>query len=236
MEAIVRHPSELLEAFLVRRRMRFLVDVEFADGSTATAHTNNTGSMAGLLASRRRVLLSVSDNPRRKLPYTLEAVDLAGSWVGVNTLTPNRMLKAAWQANALPAEGYAEFRSEARVGNSRLDGLLTGPAGRLWVECKNVTLAEYGVALFPDAPTERGRKHLHELMELASQGDRVALFLLVQRPDGECFGPADFIDPEYASLFYRALDAGVEAWPFVAAVDRDGVRLGKRLPVTQCFR
>lgn len=218
------------------RRMRFLVDVVFDDGTRATAHTNNTGSMAGLLRPGRRLLLSVSDNPRRKLPYTLEAVNVAGDWVGVNTLTPNRMLKSAWQAGALPVEGFDTFKSEAKAGNSRLDGLLTGPRGRLWVECKNVTLAEYGVALFPDAPTQRGRKHLQELMQLATGGDRVALFLLVQRPDADCFAPADFIDPEYARLFYRAMDAGLMAWPHVARVTTEGVFLGRRLPVSDCAR
>jgi sugar fermentation stimulation protein A len=201
-------------------------------GALLKAHTNNTGSMLGLLRPGGTALLSPAANPDRKLKYTLEGLELAGAMVGVNTLTPNRMLHAAWRAGALPGmDGYDHFQKEARAGESRLDAHLTGEPGDLWVECKNVTLVEDDVARFPDAVTERGQKHLRELMALAETGARVALFFLVQRPDGNCFGPADFIDPAYAELFYQALDAGVEAWPYVADVNETGITLGRRLEV-----
>jgi sugar fermentation stimulation protein A len=223
-------------AAFIRRIKRFTVEAEALDGpdkgTVLKAHTNNTGSMLGLLRSGSPALLSPAANPDRKLKYTLEGLELAGAMVGVNTLTPNRMLYAAWQAGALPEmDGYEHFRKEAKVGQSRLDAHLTGTPGDLWVECKNVTLVEDDVARFPDAITERGQKHLRELMSLAETGARVALFFLVQRPDGHCFGPADFIDPDYADLFYQALDAGVEAWPYVADVDETGITLGRRLEV-----
>jgi sugar fermentation stimulation protein A len=142
------------------------------------------------------------------------------------------MLRKAWETGAIPEMvGYKHFKSEAKVGDSRLDAYLSGTPGDLWVECKNVTMVEDGVACFPDAVTERGQKHLRELMALAKSGARVALFFLIQRPDGECFGPADFIDPVYAELFYEALDQGVEAWPYVADVDAEGISLGRRLKV-----
>jgi sugar fermentation stimulation protein A len=188
--------------------------------------------MLGLLRPGSTALLSPAANPDRKLKYTLEGLELAGAMVGVNTLTPNRMLYAAWRAGALPEmDGYDHFQKEAKVGQSRLDAHLTGGRGDLWVECKNVTLVEDDVARFPDAVTERGQKHLRELMALAGSGARVALFFLVQRPDGNCFGPADFIDPAYAGLFHEALDAGVEAWPYVADVKETGITLGRRLEV-----
>ncbi|EGB15169.1 sugar fermentation stimulation protein [Pseudodesulfovibrio mercurii] len=223
-------------AAFVRRIKRFTVEAVALDGpdrgALLKAHTNNTGSMLGLLRPGGTALLSPAANPDRKLRYTLEALDLAGAMVGVNTLTPNRMLHAAWRAGALPEmDGYEHFQKEAKVGESRLDAHLTGTRGDLWVECKNVTLVEEDVARFPDAITERGQKHLRELMALAVTGARVALFLLVQRPDGRCFGPADFIDPVYAELFYEALDAGVEAWPYVADVDETGITLGRKLKV-----
>jgi sugar fermentation stimulation protein A len=203
-------------------------------GATLKAHTNNTGSMLGLLRPGATALLSPAANPDRKLKYTLEGLELFGAMVGVNTLTPNRMLYAAWQAGAMEElDGYEHFRKEAKVGQSRLDAHLSGGRGELWVECKNVTMVEDGVACFPDAVTERGQKHLHELMSLAETGVRVALFFLIQRPDGQCFGPADFVDPVYAELFYRALDAGVEAWPYVAEVDEYGISLGHRLKVVR---
>jgi sugar fermentation stimulation protein A len=223
-------------AAFIRRIKRFTVEATALDGpdkgALLAAHTNNTGSMLGLLRPGSKALLSPAANPDRKLKYTLEGLDLAGAMVGVNTLTPNRMLYAAWLAGAMPEmDGYAHFQKEAKVGQSRLDAHLTGDFGDLWVECKNVTMVEDGVALFPDAITERGQKHLRELMSLAATGARVALFFLVQRPDGHCFGPADMIDPVYAELFYEALDAGVEAWPYVAEVDETGITLGRRLKV-----
>ncbi|MBG0790509.1 MAG: DNA/RNA nuclease SfsA [Desulfovibrionaceae bacterium] len=225
-------------AAFIRRIKRFTVRAEALDGPDAgtvlEAHTNNTGSMLGLLRPGAAALLSPAANPARKLKYTLEGLESAGAMVGVNTLTPNRMLHAAWKAGAMQEmDGYAHFKKEAKVGHSRLDAHLSGDRGDLWVECKNVTLVEDDVARFPDAVTERGQKHLRELMALAGQGARVALFFLVQRPDGQCFGPADFIDPVYAELFYQALERGVEAWPYVADVNESGITLGQRLSVVR---
>ena len=156
-----------------------------------------------------------------------------GFWVGVNTSTPNRMLEAAFRAGRLPfAAGYAELRREAKRGASRLDGLFTGPGlPPLWVECKNVTMVEDDAACFPDAASERGRKHLRELMDIVAAGERAAMFYLVQRPDGHCFAPADFIDPDYAELFCEALAAGVEMYPFRAVVSPAGIDLGPMLPL-----
>ena len=157
----------------------------------------------------------------------------SGFWVGVNTSTPNRMLEAAFHAGRLPfAQGYTTLVREAKRGQSRLDGLLTAPdLPPLWVECKNVTMVEDNAACFPDAASERGQKHLRELMDIVACGERAAMFYLVQRPDGECFAPADFIDPAYAALFYEALSAGVEMYPFRALVSPAGIDLGPTLPV-----
>jgi sugar fermentation stimulation protein A len=157
-----------------------------------------------------------------------------GHFVGVNTLTPNRMLRRAFETGAVPElRGFETLRAEAKTGDSRLDARLDGPDGPLWVECKNVTMVEDQVACFPDAATERGQKHLRELMTLAAAGVRAALFFLVQRPDGRCFGPADVVDPVYAALFYEALDCGVQAWPHVALVDETGIALAHRLRVVR---
>lgn len=230
--------SPCRRASFIRRYKRFTVEATALEGSDKgemlLAHTNNTGTMLGLLRAGSEALLSPADNPKRKLKYTLEALSLAGNFVGVNTLTPNRMLKLAWETGAIPEMvGYDHFKSEAKVGQSRLDAFLSGPDGEMWVECKNVTMVEDDVACFPDAVTERGQKHMRELMALAEAGARVAVFYLVQRPDGRCFGPADVVDPVYADLFYEALDKGVEAWPYVAEVDETGITLGRRLEVVR---
>lgn len=252
-------PASCRVAAFVRRVKRFSVELETADGPL-WAHSNNSGSMLGLTRPGAPVLISPAAAPGRKLPYTQEAVWLAeragpgtadasaiedaaragtlpagrGFWVGVNTATPNRLLEAAFRAGRLPfAAGYTGLRREAKRGQSRLDGLFTGPGRRpLWVECKNVTMVEDGAACFPDAASERGRKHLRELMDIVACGERAAMFYLVQRPDGRCFAPADFIDPEYAELFAAALAAGVEIYPFRAVVSPSGIDLGPELPLS----
>ena len=253
-------PRACRVAAFVRRVKRFSVELDTASGPL-WAHSNNSGSMLGLTRPGAPVLVSPAAAPGRKLPYTQECVWLAeratpgaadpdgaeaaaragkppagpGFWVGVNTATPNRMLEAAFRAGRLPfAAGYTELRREAKRGQSRLDGLFTGPAlPPLWVECKNVTMVEDDAACFPDAASERGRKHLRELMDIVARGERAAMFYLVQRPDGHCFAPADFIDPDYAALFAEALAAGVEMYPFRAVVTPEGIDLGGALPLAR---
>ena len=251
-------PPHCVEAAFVQRRKRFSVLLQH-QGADLWVHSNNSGSMLGLCLPGAPVLASPASNPDRKLKYTQECVWLArravpelienthgsgayesgahspasGFWVGVNTSTPNRMLEAAFHARRLPfAQGYTTIVREAKRGQSRLDGLLTAPdLPPLWVECKNVTMVEDEAACFPDAASERGQKHLRELMDIVACGERAAMFYLVQRPDGACFAPADFIDPAYASLFYEALRAGVEMYPFRALVSPAGIDLGPMLPV-----
>ncbi len=231
-------PANCREAAFVRRFKRFFVECEDG-GERFLAHTNNSGAMLGLTRPGSPVLLSPAANPARALPYTLECVALPGSapaaraWVGVNTLTPNRLLRAAFHAGLLPwAQGYTRFQPEARRGESRLDALLTGPGlPPLWVECKNVTLVEDEVAAFPDAVSERAQKHLREMTAVVRSGERGAFFYCVQRPDGACFGPADYVDPAYADLYFQALAAGVESRPHRVLVSGRGLDLGEPLPL-----
>jgi sugar fermentation stimulation protein A len=231
-ERLIVFPEGSRLARFCRREKRFLVEVE-AEGKPFWVHCNNSGSMLGLLRPGATVFISPALRPDRRLPYTLELVRLGSTWVGVNTMMPNRILHLSWQAELLPEVlGYGQFRKEAKIGQSRLDAVLFGPRGTLWVETKNVTLVEDGVAYFPDAVTNRGQKHLRELIRLAHEGNRVACFYLVQRADAQCFGPADFIDPEFADLFWEAIGEGVEMWPYLALVSPQGIGLGPRLPLS----
>ncbi len=234
---LIPFPPGCITGAFIRRVKRFSVEIEHA-GQSLWVHSNNSGSMMGLLRPGAPVLCSPAANPDRKLKWTQEAVRLPDTrgdfWVGVNTMTPNRLLEAAFHAHRLPwAEGYTAFRREAKYGESRLDARMDGPDGTppLWVECKNVTMVEDDVACFPDAATERGQKHIREMMGLVRQGYRAAFFYLIQRADGSCFGPADFIDPAYADLFWQALDAGVEVYPHRATVTEAGIFLGELLPL-----
>lgn len=224
-------------ARLDARRKRFLMDVQ-DDAGAFTAHTNNTGSMLGLLRPGAEVLLSESAAPGRKYPCTVEAVKPGEAWVGVNTSVPTKILRAAWEAGLFAeTSGYATFTPEPRFAHGRLDALFSGHPRLpdLWVETKNVTMVEECVAQFPDAPSERARKHLVELMRLVSAGARAAIFFAVQRPDAHCFGPAWAVDEQYARLFAEACRNGVEAFAWEVVPGRDGYRLGSRLPLAPCL-
>lgn len=240
---LLPYPPGCRAGRFLRREKRFSVAVEL-DGRPIWAHTNNTGSMLGLLRPGSPVLLSPAANPARTLAWTVEALGLGTHgvpepddpdlfWVGVNTSVPNRFLSAAFAAGLLPwARGYSSLKREAVHGESRLDGLCTGPGlAPLWIECKNVTLVEDGVAAFPDAVTERGVKHLGTLRRLVQEGCRAAMLYLVQRPDGLCFGPADYIDSAYAAALHEALARGVEAYAVVARVTPAGIAYDRDLAV-----
>jgi sugar fermentation stimulation protein A len=160
-------------------------------------------------------------------------VDAGPSLVGINTLLPNRLFAQALAARRLRAfAGYHSVRREVAVGRSRIDLLLSGPRkGQCYVEIKNVTLARSGAACFPDAVTERGRRHLSELARLVRRGHRGVVLFAVQRSDCSRFEPADDIDPRYGRALRRALAAGVEALAWRLRVTPREVRIERRIPV-----
>ncbi len=223
----------LIVGTLIKRYQRFLVDVELEDGRIVTAHCPNTGSMQTCSEPGRRVYLSMHDNPRRKYPYTWEMIAMPASLVGTNTLTPNRLVKHAINRGQIAAlDGYATVRGEVRFGeNSRVDLLLSGPGpSRCYVEIKNCTLVCDKTALFPDAVTARGLKHLQELARQVGPHCRSVIFFFVQRMDADCFRPADTIDPAYGRELRRAVAAGVEILAYDVHIDLTGIRLRRALP------
>jgi sugar fermentation stimulation protein A len=228
------HLPPLIAGTLVKRYKRFLADVQLEDGTAVTAHCPNTGSMMGCATPGSRVLLSCNSTPGRKYPLGWELVETEGFWVGINTGLPNRLTREAIEDGTVAElQGYASIRPEVPYGkNSRIDLLLEDPtAGRCFVEVKNVTLVENGTALFPDAVSTRGQKHLQELMQVVREGHRGVIFFTVQRGDGASVSPADMIDPEYGRLLRLALDNGVEALAYRAMVTPAEIRLTERLPV-----
>lgn len=226
-------PQPLCQGTLIRRYHRFLADVELDDGTQVTAHTPNTGSMMGCALPGNRVVLSRSGNPTRKYPHSWELVQADGVWVGINTQLPNFLAKEAI-LNGTIAElaGYERIKLEVPYGTgSRIDLLLSGERGLCYVETKNVTLVQNRCALFPDAVSARGQKHLRELMAMVRQGHRAVNLFVVQRGDGDALSPADAIDPAYGALMREAAAAGVELLAYQASVTLSEVRLTHSLPV-----
>ena len=229
----MRFPSRLIRGTLVQRYQRFLADVRLPSGEIVTAHCTNTGSMIGCKEPRSVVYISRSDKKGRRLLYTWEIVEVGRTWVGINTMHPNRLVAEAITSGAIAElQGYDNVRREVvtRQG-TRLDLCLEGSSGFCFVEVKNVTLAVDGAAAFPDAVSERGTKHLKELMWLRREGHRGAVVFVIQRTDCRVFRPADEIDSEYGRWLRRAIKAGVEALPYVAYVTPKEIVLTERLPI-----
>lgn len=232
----------LKEGVFLKRYKRFFADIEF-EGQTITAHCPNTGSMKGCQTSNSACRFSISNNPKRKLPYTLEMIKTPDSWVGVNTSLPNKLVFEGWEKKQFPHWSDFNFAQlEIKINPAtRLDLVLSSmssmdpsmdqPPKRInpkdynffskkgprfhFVEVKNVTLVEDECAYFPDAVTERGQKHLIELMSLMEYGHTGEIFFTVQRNDATKFSPAHHIDPKYAQLLYEAHSKGlkVSAYP-----------------------
>jgi sugar fermentation stimulation protein A len=235
----MRFPSPLIPATLKRRYKRFLADVVLPSGETITAHVANPGAMTGLATPGARVWLSRSDDPKRKLPYGWELVEVdfgAGpELVGVNTAHPNRLVSEALVAARIPeCAGYPSLRREFRYGsNSRVDFYLHCPErGPCYVEVKNVHLMRQpGLAEFPDSVTLRGARHMDELAAMVAGGARAVLLFLIQIGSATRFAPARDIDPGYAAAFLRARARGVEAIAYTCVPSLEGIALGRPVPI-----
>ncbi len=220
-------PKPLVTGTLVKRYQRFFADVTLANGELVTAHCANTGSMKSCWKEGDVVLLTHDPRPERKLAYTWELTKTKGGFIGVNTARPNMIIESAVAAGAIPElEGFETMKREVKYGkeNSRIDMLLTFKGGKeVYVEVKNTTLLEGDRVLFPDSVTERGRKHLRELMEVVQQGKRGVILFFVNRPEGRTFSPADTIDPGYGETLRQAKAAGVELLAYRAVTTPKGV-------------
>ncbi len=232
---MLAHPfGPLVDGIWIERRKRFMLDVALADGTTITAHCPNTGAMTGLINPGARVLLSVSDNPKRRYQHTLEAVEADGVWVGVNTQNPNRVALAMARAGLAPFPATGTVRPEVRYGKAeRIDILVTADDGRrTFVEIKNVHLVERpGEASFPDCVTARGAKHLGALADVVAAGDDALMLFLIQRGDCEAFRLARHIDPAYGAAFDLAAAAGVRMAALRCDVSPEGIRAAGLIPI-----
>ena len=230
----MKFPSPLVEGRLERRYKRFFADVRLSDGSLVTAHCANPGSMKSCLVEQGRVWLSDSNDPRRKLRLTWELAEASGARVFVNPLSANRVVhEALARGRVAELSGYTNLRREVRFGaHTRFDFLLEQGDSRCFVEVKNVTLGlGNGRAAFPDSVTERGTRHLSELINAVASGHRAVLLFCVSRSDARSAEPATDIDPTYARWLTRARAAGVEVLAYKCRINQRGVWLDRSLPV-----
>ncbi|MBC8185031.1 DNA/RNA nuclease SfsA [candidate division KSB1 bacterium] len=221
----------LIPGTLIKRYKRFLADIKLEDGTIITAHCPNSGSMLTCNTPDSPLMLSYHNNPNRKYPYSWEMVKVNSSWVGINTMIPNKLVAQSIEEGLIPElTGYEKIITEIKVSqHSRLDLMLEKENELCYIEIKNVSLVQDGVARFPDAVTKRGTKHLRELIKLKEDGNRAVIFFLIQRQDGKHFAPADNIDPEYGKMLREAVSKGVEILPYRAIVNPGKICIDCRL-------
>lgn len=229
----VNLPEPRRSGILLQRYKRFLADIRLADGSVLTAHCPNSGSMKGCSTPGSPVIVSRSGNDKRKYPWTLEMVRANGVWVGVNTSLTNRLVREALENRVINDFGPIDsITREIRVSaESRLDFLVRAGGRGIYIEVKNCSLAANDVALFPDAVTARGVRHLRELDRLRLQGHRAALIFCVQRADVRRFLPAAAIDPVYAETLRDLYRKGLTVLAYRADVQPGQIEITEKIPV-----
>jgi len=228
----MKFKKDLIHGRLIRRYKRFLADVLLDDGIQVTAHCTNSGSMKSCLEEGAEVWLSPVDDPKRKTQFTWEMIHIGGDWVGINTSNPNSLAFEWISQGIVPGlEGFTELKREVKWEDSRFDLYGKAPDGSCFIEVKNVTLKEGERALFPDAVTERGRKHLNTLIRVKQSEMRAVMLYVVQRMDVEVFSTASEIDPAYAETLGEAVRKGVEVMVAQAKVSPEGITFYRMLPV-----
>ena len=234
----MKFSDPLVRGRLIKRYKRFLVDIELESGKVVVAHCANPGSMMNLLQPDAEVWLSLASNPNRKLKYTWEMIRYEDTLIGLNTSLPNKIVEDAIQQDlVVEFTEYDSLKREVKYGeNSRIDILLqSSNLPDCYLEVKSVTLKrpENGnnLAEFPDSVTVRGTKHLQELSGQVANGNRAAMFYLVQREDCNRLSIAGDIDPNYANAFIAAQKAGVEMLCYGCSISPEAIKIRRKLEV-----
>ena len=221
----------LISGEFIKRYKRFFVDIKIGN-NTITAHCPNTGSMLGLLKEGNNVWLSKSNNPKRKLKYTLQIIEDQKTKVGINTLLTNKIVYDALSKGVIKNfKNFKNIQQEVIFGeNTRFDFLLTEKTKRTFVEVKNVTLSrQKQIAEFPDAVTSRGLKHIKELLKANREGYEIYLLFLIQRNDCSKFKLAKDIDPQYCELLTKAVKKNLKILCFDCKFSSKGIKLNREI-------
>ena len=225
--------NKLISGLFIKRYKRFFVDIKI-NNKIVTAHCPNTGSMNGLLNKGNKVWLSTSNNPNRKLKYTLEIIEDDKSKVGINTHSSNKIVKHAILNNLIKEfNNITEIKPEVNFGtNTRFDFLIIHKKKKVFLEVKNVTLSrKKGIAEFPDAVTTRGLKHIKELIIASKKNYKIFLLFLIQRNDCSKFTIAKDIDPEYRNALVKAAKNKLNILCYDCKFSSKGIILNKQIRI-----
>jgi sugar fermentation stimulation protein A len=225
--------NPLIAGVLIKRYKRFFADIKVKD-QIITSHCPNTGSMMGLLKDGNKAWISMSNNEKRKLKYTLQIIEDKKNKVGVNTHITNRIVEEALINNKiLEFSKNANIEREKKFGkNTRFDFLISEKNKKSFIEVKNVTLCRKNrIAEFPDSVTTRGAKHITDLIEAKKQGFKSYLLYLVQREDCDEFNIANDIDPNYSKLLTAAIKKNVKILCYDCKFSSKGIKLNKKIKI-----
>ena len=227
----MKFKDRLLQGTFIKRYKRFFVDINYKD-KIITAHCPNTGSMMGLLNKGNKTWFSVSNNPKRKLRYSLEIIRVGKSLVGINTLLTNKLVFEALKSKKIKSLiRFDNIKAEVKFSNStRFDFLISDTKEKCLLEVKNVTLLRNNnIAEFPDAITSRGTKHLTELINAKKRGFHSCIIYLIQRQDCKVFKIADDIDINYKVAFDKAIKAGVKILCYDCKINDEEIKLNNQI-------
>ncbi len=226
--------NKLISGLFIKRYKRFFVDIKF-NNQIITAHCPNTGSMYGLLKNGNKVWISKSNNPNRKLEYTLEIIQDKSSKVGVNTHFTNKIVMHGLKNNLIKEfKNISEIKPEIKFGkNTRFDFLVSDKKNKIFIEVKSVTLSrKKGVAEFPDSVTSRGLKHINELVKAGRKNYKIFILYLIQRDDCETFTIAKDIDPNYAIALNKAIKSNLNIICYDCKFSAKGIKVNKQIKIS----
>ena len=221
--------GQIRQGYFLSRPNRFVARVEL-DGEEVVCHVKNTGRCRELLTPRAVVYLEESDNPNRKTRWDLVGVEKGARMINMDSQAPNKVFGEWAKAGGFRPD-LTKLQAETTYGNSRFDFYWESSEKRGFVEVKGVTLEEDGVVRFPDAPTQRGVKHLEELIAAKGEGYEAAVCFVIQMEGVRCFRPNDRTHPEFGAALRRAAQAGVEILAVDCHVERDSLHIRQRVPV-----
>ena len=225
--------NKLISGVFIKRYKRFFVDVKIKN-KIVTAHCPNTGSMLGLLNKGNKVWLIKSNDPNRKLKYTLQIIEDSGSKIGVNTHLTNKLFLEALESNSLKEFNKGiKIQREVKFGkNTRFDFLITKKKNKTLIEVKNVTLKRNPkIAEFPDAVTSRGAKHINELIKASKKGYEIYLVFIIQREDCNQLSIAKDIDPDYSKSLFKALKKKLNVLSYDCKFSPKGIKVNKKIRI-----
>ena len=223
--------EKLLQGILIKRYKRFFVDIKYQN-KTITAHCPNSGSMMGLLKLGNSVWFTQSNDPKRKLKYTLQMISINEKLVGINTQLTNKIVLEALEKKKIKSLiNFTNIKSEAKFSdNTRFDFLISNKKEKCFLEVKNVTLVrQNNIAEFPDAITSRGTKHLRELINAKKKGYKSCMLYLIQREDCKSLKIAEDIDEEYKNTFDTALKSGVKILCYDCKLNNEEIRINNQI-------